>query len=103
MVEITRWMAQKLLGDVPEDKVFWCQDERTLKNLQDLEVALKEMSDETFRYHSNENKNDFSNWVRDVIGDDKLAGELWNSLTRTQAARFVADRVAYLKRRARAR
>ncbi len=103
MAEITRSMAQKLLGDVPADKPFWCQDGRTLKNLQELEVALKEMSDETFRYHLNEAKNDFSNWVRDVIGDDKLAGDLWNSFTRTQAARSVADRITYLRRRAKAK
>ncbi len=103
MAEITKSMAQKLLGDVPVDKPFWSQDGRTLKNLQELAAALKEMSDETFRYHLNEAKNDFSNWVRDVVGDEKLAGDLWNSFTRTQAALIVADRIAYLKRRARSR
>lgn len=100
---MSRAVAQKLLEDVLEDKRFWCQDSRVLKNLSDLDVALREMSEETFRYHLNEAKNDFSNWVRDVIRDDKLAGDLWHSTTRTEAIKSVADRLAYIKRRARGR
>lgn len=101
MAEVTRTVARKWLAGVPEDKVFWVQDGRVLKNLADLEAALKEMSEETFRYHLNESKNDFSNWVRDVIGDEKLAGDLWVSTTHNQAIEAVSDRLAYLKRRAR--
>ncbi len=103
MADISKAVAQRWLGNAPDDKPFWCQDGRVLQNLQDLAAALKEMSDETFRYHLNESKNDFSNWVRDVIGDEKLAGDLWVSTTRAQAASYVTDRVGYLKRRSRAR
>jgi hypothetical protein len=39
-------------------------------------VALAEMSEDTFRYHASREKNDFSSWIRDVIGDETLAGEL---------------------------
>ncbi len=55
--------------------------------------------DETFSYHSNETKTDFSNWVRDVIGDEKLSRNLLKSTTRAQAAKSVANRVAWLKTR----
>ena len=103
MAKITKSAAKKMLGNVPEEKVFWCSHGKVLKNMPELETALKEMSEETFSYHSNEIKNDFSNWVRDVIGDEKLAGDLWVSTTQAQAARSVSDRVAYLKRRARVR
>lgn len=68
-----------------------------IKSLQELELALKEMTEEAFRYHSNEAKSDFSNWVRDVIGDEKLSRDLQKSTTRAQAAKSLADRIAWLK------
>ncbi|MDO8567084.1 MAG: hypothetical protein Q7R57_00035 [Dehalococcoidales bacterium] len=101
--DVTRTIARKWLADVPEDKVFWVQGGMTLKNLADLEAALKTMSDDTFNFHLNINKNDFSNWVRDVIGDEKLAGDLWVSTTRAQTLQAVSDRLAYLKRRSRSK
>ena len=97
MVRITRTVAEKWLGNVPEGQRFWCQDGKLLKNLPELEAALADMSEETFRYHSNETKNDFSNWVKDVIGDEKLARDLLKSTTQAIAARSVASRIAWLK------
>ena len=99
MAKITRAVAEQRLGDVPQDRQFWCSDGRILKNLPELRVALEQMTDETFRYHSNDAKNDFSNWVRDVIGDDELAADLRKSNVRVQAAKIVADRVGWLRRR----
>jgi hypothetical protein len=97
MVKITKTVAKRMLGDVPPEKVFWFPDRKELKNLSELEMALKQMSEETFGYHSNETKSDFSNWVRDVIGDGELAKLLQKSATRAQAAKYVGDRVAWLK------
>ncbi len=64
------------LEDVHKDKVFWCHDNRVMKNLDELVAALRKMSDDTFRYHVTKDKNDFSKWVRDVIGDSTLAEDL---------------------------
>jgi hypothetical protein len=89
-------MAAEWLADVPLEKQFWCSDGRILKNLAELENTLGEMSEETFGYHSNEVKSDFSNWVRDVIGDEKLARDLLKSVTRAQAMKNVANRIAWL-------
>ena len=98
MAKITKSAAKKLSGNVPEEKVFWCSDGKVLKNMPELETALKEMSEETFSYHSNETKSDFSNWVRDVIGDKELANNLQKSATSAQAAKYVAERVSWLKK-----
>ncbi|MBI4295835.1 MAG: hypothetical protein HY667_01815 [Chloroflexi bacterium] len=86
------------LADVPPDKRFYCNDGRIFNNLEDLASALKVMSDDTFRYHANESKNDFSNWISDVIGDGKLARDLRKVTSCVDAARIVADRVAYYKK-----
>lgn len=98
MAGITRSAAKAKLGDVPEGKRFWCHDGRVLKNLQELEAALRHMDEATFRYHSNETKTDFSNWVRDVIGEEKLARELIGCPSAAAAAEKVAKRLRWLKR-----
>lgn len=97
MVKITKTVAEQWLADVPHGKWFWCSDERVLKSLPELEAALKEMSEETFRYHSNETKSDFSHWVKDVIRDEKLSRDLLKSITQAQATKSVANRIAWLR------
>jgi len=97
MFRITKSVAEERLGNVSQEKQFWCHDGQYLKNLQEMKAALEQMTEETFRYHSNEAKSDFSNWVRDVIGDEKLSRDLQKSTTRAQAVKSVADRVIWLK------
>ena len=97
MVKMTIQVAETMLGDVPVEKSFWCHDGRYLKNLDELKDALEQMTDEVFLYHSNEEKTDFSNWVKDIIGDEKLSRDLLKCGTHDQAARAVADRVKWLK------
>jgi hypothetical protein len=84
------------LADVPQEHVFWCRDGRILKNLRELCDALGAMSDDTFTYHVNAAKNDFSNWVKDVIKDDALAGDLLKAANTGTAVRVVTERIAFL-------
>lgn len=97
IVRVTREMAESRLGNVPPAKEFYVHDGTALRKLEDLSAALDRMSDDTFSYHSGSNKSDFRNWVRDVIGDDKLAKDLEKAPNRSQAARAVASRVEWLK------
>ena len=99
MARLASSVASRRLADVPQDKLFWCQGDRRLRNLAELEVALREMADETFGYHANEAKNDFASWVRDVIGDDKLSRDLQKSRSRLEAAGSVSARISWLKSR----
>jgi hypothetical protein len=96
MAKILAQDAERMLGKVPDGNEFRCCDESELKDVQELGGALISMSDETFYYHSNEEKKDFGNWVRDVIGDQKLANDLDKSPTRNQAAKNVTKRLAFL-------
>jgi len=97
MVKITNKIADSMLGEVAQEKRFYCADGKYLKSLPELKFALEEMSDEIYSYHSNEVKTDFSNWVREVIGDAKLSRDLLKSASRTQAVKYVADRVTWLQ------
>jgi hypothetical protein len=97
IVKISREEASRRLGNVPDDKRFWCHDGRFLKNLGELGEALNDMSDETFHYHSGEEKNDFSQWIREVVGDEKLANDLSKAKSRVQASQAVAQRITFLE------
>jgi len=97
IIKISREEASRRLGDVPDGKHFWCHDGKLIKNLGELEKALNDMSDETFHYHSGEGRNDFSNWIRDVVEDDKLANDLSKAKSRIQASKAVAQRVSFLQ------
>jgi len=98
-IKVTKQDAEKLLADVPEDCSFWCCDGRIFRNMRDLSVGLASMSGETFVYHLNDEKNDFSNWLNDVIEDEKLAKDLEKPITRQEAAKRVNDRVSFLNTR----
>ncbi len=69
-VEKREKYLKKLEKDVPYDKLFRLSDGKILRNLQDLKEALQEMDDKTFYEHVNSEKNDFANWVRDLIDID---------------------------------
>jgi len=96
IVRILKEEAERRLSDVPEEHAFWCCDGRKLRNLVELREALDSMTDETFTYHSNGEKHDFSKWVNDIIGDDKLARDLAKSPDRVKASKKVAERLSFL-------
>ncbi|WXG39781.1 MAG: hypothetical protein WED07_02965 [Candidatus Freyarchaeum deiterrae] len=89
--------AKKYLADVPMDKSFYVFKGPTLRNMEQLGQALDKMSDEQFNHHRSDSKNDFYNWVTQVIGDKKLAEELQKSKTKVATAKKVKERVTYLK------
>jgi hypothetical protein len=93
--------ANVMLADVPVEFVFYCNNGNILHNMNELASELRSMSDETYSYHANMEKNDFVNWVRDIIKDETLAINLQKTSNRYQAARAAADRVnAHTRRKA---
>ena len=99
MAETLKQEAKRLLADVPEENVFWCHDGCVMHNMKELGDAMNTMADETYAYHANTEKNDFANWVRDVIKDEKLAKDLQKAPSKAQAARLVASRMSILSKR----
>jgi len=85
----THKQKRKLTEKVPAEYVFWCHDGSIFTDINELASGLLNMSDEIFAYHCNMEKHDFSNWVRDVVGDEALADELAKATNRAQAADCV--------------
>lgn len=80
----------------PEAYVFWCCDGRKFCDMRELAEGLAAISDDTYTYHVNQEKNDFCNWVRDIILDTELADSLVLATSKTAAAQCVADRLTFL-------
>ena len=97
IVKISREEAERRLGDVSDDKRFWCRDGRSIKNLRELGKALVDIGGDTYHYHSGEGRNDFSKWVREVVGDGTLANELSKAKSRMHASQAVAKRISFLE------
>jgi len=88
--------TKRYLADVPQEHVFWCCDGQILKNLKELRDAFAVMSEDTFAYHVHAAKNDFHNWVRDVIKDEVLASDLLKAANTTTGVRIVTERITFL-------
>jgi hypothetical protein len=97
MVKLTKDKATIYLSDVSGEFVFWLCDGRTIRNLTELGAALKDMRDDVFGYHVNAEKNDFANWIRDIIGDKTLASSISKLKTRSAIATKIDNRVNLLK------
>ncbi len=92
--------AKRYLCDTAPEQCFWVNNGPILKNLEELANALPDMSDETFHHHVNNEKNDFSNWFRDVIGDQKLANDVLSSKNKESVLKKVRNRLNSLRKKA---
>ena len=69
----------------------------SIKNLQELAEALEIMDEDTFKHHVTKDRNDFSNWVKDIIEDVELSKDLLKAKTRKKAFEAVSQRIEQLK------
>ena len=61
-----------------------------IKSIPELHKELLNMSDETFAHHCNENKNDFSAWVKNVFKNYDLAKQMEEKRTRMGMVNAIA-------------
>ena len=86
-----------LLENVPEEYVFYVADGSILRNLSDLEKCLATMEDTVFHNHVNTRKNDFHNWLRDIVLDLELAHKILKVKNQKEASTLVKKRMHELE------
>jgi len=69
-------LKPKLLRKVKPEFSFVVINGKKIRGLPELALEIEFMEDHVFCHHVNENKNDFANWVREVIGEIELADKL---------------------------
>ena len=82
-----------VLKDVGEGSHFYSVNGSVVKNYHDLANHLMMMSDDHFRHHVNESRNDFHNWVKDIHKDHHLADKLAKSNSREEMHHHVRTRI----------
>jgi hypothetical protein len=91
--------AKKKLSDVLPENNFKMKTGEEIKNLHELLKTLKDMVQENFLYHVNNEKNDFAEWIRHSIGDTELADKLITIKDLESTKNIIEDRISFLKRR----
>ncbi|MBI5388822.1 hypothetical protein HZB01_00405 [Candidatus Woesearchaeota archaeon] len=66
------------------EQYFYLHDGRTLKDLQELTAALETMDADLFRFHCNEERNDFAAWVRGVFHASAIADAMQHAQNREE-------------------
>jgi hypothetical protein len=91
-------MKWKHLYNVPKEHNFKLKNGREIKNLHGLSKHLSTIDEDTFSHHVNEEKNDFMNWVDDIINDPKLAKKIAKAANQEKMAKVVHKRVTELEK-----
>lgn len=68
--------GKKALVVASSHNSFWMNDGQILNTLVALAGALREMEAVVYKYHTNNGRHDFANWVDDVLSDANCASEL---------------------------
>lgn len=75
--------------NVAPEHVFHFKDGKKAHNLHDLKDAIRNMDDDTFSHHVDEDNNDFANWVEFVYKNEALAKDLDKVSTRKAMAEVL--------------
>lgn len=74
--KIRRKSYKKTLANTKPEFYFRLVNGQKIKNIFGLANALDKMPDEVFYHHVNEQRNDFSNWIKDIFKQKKLTDEV---------------------------
>ncbi len=72
---------------------FILKDGTVIKNLFELSKQLDKMPEEIFSHHVNENRNDFYNWVKDVVKDKSLARKISSVKDKDKMQRYIGAKI----------
>lgn len=74
-----------------KEEYFYAIDGKVIKSIADLHLALKLMDEKHFYFHVNEERNDFANWIRDVLKEEGLATKVGLHTTREKVLAELSD------------
>tara|TARA_Y100000310_G_C20689043_1_gene820992 strand:- start:1717 stop:2049 length:333 start_codon:yes stop_codon:yes gene_type:complete len=90
-IEFDITVKKKVLGEAPQEFHFVLKDGRRLKSIYDLIDSLEDMADDTFNFHVDTDKNDFSNWVKHIFEEEGLSQTLGGIQDRLETQRELLN------------
>lgn len=76
---------------IPPEHYFKLSNGSRIRNLQELVDALRTMDAEVFSSHVSDGRNDFANWINDVMGLQDLAQNIKTAKTKAQMSDFIEN------------
>jgi hypothetical protein len=67
-IKLNQWLEH----EAPKEHYFRLVNGQELKSLNDLRKALTYMSDDEFRHHVNNERNDFATWIKEALQNTEL-------------------------------
>jgi len=97
--EELRILRERVLSDVPQGLEFWTCHGTIIRNIYELRDTIKGLNDYAFRYHVNDDngKNDFAEWIFDVIGDTYLSHRLKDVMFKDDYVKIIKKRIEQLE------
>jgi hypothetical protein len=91
--------AKKALADVPGTNLaFWFSNSIIAKNVYEFVNTIENCDKGVFDYHVNHEKNDFYNWILNVLGDEVLAKRIKKELDPKKLAKKIRRRIKELEK-----
>ncbi|MGV8171301.1 MAG: hypothetical protein ACP5OA_01235 [Candidatus Woesearchaeota archaeon] len=87
----------KYLEDVPWEKLLKLSNGKIVHSLEQLPVVIQFSDDEVFLGHTSSQGNDFSNWIRDVIGYPELADKITGIREKEEFIRCITQAIIDIK------
>ncbi len=78
---------------VSPNERFYFKDGKIASSLKDLYYMIGDISDDTFYHHVSLERNDFANWVKDVLKEYLLAKDISNIYSRRELLEFLKDKI----------
>jgi hypothetical protein len=85
-----------LLRDLAPEEHFILLNGERIRSLAGLITGLKHMTEDTFRYHVTEYKNDFATWIYHAVGDKELAERIGGVKSKEAILDEVHERIKEL-------
>lgn len=79
------------LGNINPTNYFFLENGCIIKNLHELIANLETLDVMLYCKHVDRNKNDFSNWIKDVFGEEKLAEKIYSIKTPKEMAEVIKN------------
>lgn len=97
-MKIAKEQAKHFLRRVDGPLCFYAEDGAAFGSLEELWFGLRTMPEAVFHHHSNREKSDFSQWIGDVFGDQRLANDFWaHRMKKTKLEQILHDRLTDLE------
>ncbi|MGI5828070.1 MAG: hypothetical protein ACOX6V_03570 [Patescibacteria group bacterium] len=97
-IRLPKETVESWLRECSDSETFVCIDGQRAKSVKELVKLFERMSQESYDYHVNKEKNDFAAWVEGVFHNGHLAANFRSARSYKEAYQYVKRHYLMLER-----